>query len=118
MHYNGCGIYSGSRLIGRLGSRHSVPINRFNYTIRYEFVSKTSSRLTEYPVYLPIKQLPLYSDNSQEFCTSCILLLITYIVWTQLVCELIKFEYVCGFEISTTNAYKNCLSFDICYKTN
>ena len=39
--------YSGSRLIGRLGSRHSVPFIRFsqltdvNYTIRYEFVSKT-----------------------------------------------------------------------------
>ena len=49
--------YSISRLIGRLGSRHSVPYIRFsrltdvNYTIRYEFVSKTLSRLTEYPVY-------------------------------------------------------------------
>ena len=49
--------YRGSRLIGRLGSRHSVPFILFsrltdvNYTIRYEFVSKTSSRLTEYPIY-------------------------------------------------------------------
>ena len=60
--------YRGSRLIGCLGSRHSVPFIRFfrltdvNYTIRYEFLSKTSSRLTKYPVYpvFPIKRLPLY----------------------------------------------------------
>ena len=50
-------VHSGSRLIGRLGSRHSVPFIRFsrltdvNYTIRHEFVSITLSRLTEYPVY-------------------------------------------------------------------
>ena len=58
---------SGSRLIGRLGSRHSVPFIRFsrltevNHTIRNEFVSKTSSRLPRYPVYpSPITRLPLY----------------------------------------------------------
>ena len=39
-------VYRGNHLIGRLGSRHSVPFIRFyrlsdvNYTIRYEFVSK------------------------------------------------------------------------------
>ena len=48
---------SGSHLSGRLGGSNSVPFIRFsrlsdeNYTIKHEFVSKTSSRLTDYPVY-------------------------------------------------------------------
>ena len=52
-------VCRGSHLIGHLGSRHSVPCIRFyrltdvDYTIRYEFVSKTFR--PDYNRQIPIK---------------------------------------------------------------